>query len=101
MSVMQDIQAQFSQFFIEKRRPIASVAMNEADYKALTAELLPEPQWSAVEIDLLGKERLAELDLSKYRIVGISKILDYTDGNLVQVLRDATLQPGTFVLSEA
>ena len=101
MTIMQAIQERFQQFFIEKRKMVASITMSDADYDALVVELLPQREWTEIERELLGEARMAELDLSKYRTKGIAKILDYTDSNYVAVYHDATVGQGTFILSEA
>lgn len=98
MTVMQDLQVKFQQFFFDERRPIASVTMTEADYEALLEEVMPQEQWT---VSAEREKRLTKLDPSKYRVRGITKILDKTDGNLVQIIRDPTLARGTFILNGA
>lgn len=103
MSVMQAIQKQFQQFYLEKRKVVASITMSDADYNALVAELLPVQDNNVLQYlnDVLGEKKVAEIGLANYLPRNIAKILDYTDGNHVDVRHNDTVEQGTFVLSEA
>ena len=103
MSIMQDIQEQFQQFYIDKRKMVASITMSDADYNALVDEVLPLQDNPTLQYlcDILGEQKVKELNLAQHLHRNVAKILDYTDGNHVDVLHNATVEQGTFVLSEA
>lgn len=103
MTIMQIIQEQFNQFYIEKRKMVASITMSDADYEALVVEILPPQEDMRLQylIDILGEEMVKERNLASY-LPGrnIAKILDYTDGNHVDVYHDDTVEQGIFILDE-
>lgn len=92
------LQQRFEQAWLESKLLPASVTIAEADYEAFESDLFPKKEWTAFERDLLGEERLAELDLPH---ASIDYIINYMNCQMVKLVRDPEQPPGTIILSEA
>ena len=95
-----ELQERFQQVWLDGRLLHASVTIAEADYESLEREMIPQKQWTAFERDLLGEERIAELD-SHHNLGKITHVINYVNSSMVEVVRDPGQPSGSIILSEA